>query len=249
MNINNLNLIVNYFAQTIPNKLFSNNNMSDENFKDYNERFIQRGLLCRTLNYQYFWCGNLINYIRYYPEQIIFFTLKNKLKFLSNSVPNDNIVQITLKQMIVGWISGLVSLGIFYHVDYVCIRFANDSTNQFSGINDVYMKTISLKGISGLYHGFLFSWASITIYRMYTFICIVILLTHPFMIIQKQMIMASQGVVAAYSEVVNNNVMEWSWCYCFKSSFWTDIISCIFGQTLLAAFSNINSISLAGIQW
>ena len=139
MNINNLNLIVNYFAQTIPNKLFSNNNMSDENFKDYNERFIQRGLLCRTLNYQFFWYGNLINYIRYYPEQIIFFTLKNKLKFLSNSVPNDNIVQITLKQMIVGWISGLVSLGIFYHVDYVCIRFANDSTNQFSGINDVYM--------------------------------------------------------------------------------------------------------------
>jgi hypothetical protein len=139
--------------------------MSDENFKDYNEHFMQRSLLCRTLNYQYFWCGNLINCIRYYPEQIMFFTIKNKLKFLSNSVPNDNIVQIKLKQMIVGCISSLVSLGFFYHVDYLCIHFANDSTNQFSGINDVYMKTISLKGISGLYHGFLFSCASITIYR------------------------------------------------------------------------------------
>jgi hypothetical protein len=92
------------------------------------------------------------------------------------------------------------------------------------------MKTISLKGISGLYHGFLFSCASITIYRMYTFICIVILLNHPFMIIQKQMIMASQGVVAAYSEVVNNNVIG------LWNSLGATVLKVLFGQTLLAAF-------------
>ena len=242
--------------------------MSDKNFEDYNELFVLRGLLSRTLQHQYFWSGNLTNCIRYYPEQGIFFGIKNKFKFLLNP-PNKNNVTISFKEMFVGCIAGLAGIGFFYHVDYVWIRLANDTTNQFSGIYDVYEKTLSSNGISGLYHGFLFYCVSTSVFRFFYYILfnelvvrvmnnqalgaiffimpvapialflitgISAVLSHPFMIIQKQMIITSQGVIEASSHVINDNYIR----------LWNDVgatfLKVLFGQTLLVAISNISSI-------
>lgn len=71
-----------------------------------------------------------------------------------------------------GGAAGSVSLGFVYSLDYARTRLTNDlksskkgGQKQFTGLVDVYKKTLASDGIAGLYRGFVISCVGIVIYR------------------------------------------------------------------------------------
>jgi solute carrier family 25 (adenine nucleotide translocator) protein 4/5/6/31 len=71
-----------------------------------------------------------------------------------------------------GGAAGSVSLGFVYSLDYARTRLTNDlksakkgGQKQFTGLVDVYKKTMATDGIAGLYRGFVISCVGIVIYR------------------------------------------------------------------------------------
>merc|ERR1712112_154275 len=69
-----------------------------------------------------------------------------------------------------GGFAGTLSLLFVYSLDYARTRLANDAKGkggerQFNGLIDVYVKTLKLDGIQGLYRGFTISAVGIFIYR------------------------------------------------------------------------------------
>jgi len=71
-----------------------------------------------------------------------------------------------------GGAAGSVSLFFVYSLDYARTRLTNDlksakkgGQKQFTGLIDVYKKTIATDGIAGLYRGFVISCVGIIIYR------------------------------------------------------------------------------------
>ncbi len=71
-----------------------------------------------------------------------------------------------------GGAAGSVSLLFVYSLDYARTRLTNDlksskkgGQKQFTGLIDVYKKTLASDGIAGLYRGFVISCVGIIIYR------------------------------------------------------------------------------------
>lgn len=69
-----------------------------------------------------------------------------------------------------GGLAGAFSLAFVYSLDYARTRLGNDAKNkdgqrQFSGLYDVYAKTLATDGIAGLYRGFNISCLGIIVYR------------------------------------------------------------------------------------
>ena len=159
----------------------------DEGFFKFTERFLQRTILCRLLQSErtfilgslHYWHGNLLNAVRYLPEKALFFKLNNNFNELVKT--NKKSDKIGFKFVLCSALAGMITLGLTYSLDYAYISLANDTKNQFNGILDVYAKTIVSKGIAGLYHGFLFSCASMTIFR----ICFFLLCNFSFSVVQK----------------------------------------------------------------
>ena len=74
------------------------------------------------------------------------------------------------KNILSGGCAGSLSLVFVQSIDYTRTRLAVDAKRaggqrQFSGIIDVYVKTIRADGVRGLYRGFGISCACIFIYR------------------------------------------------------------------------------------
>ena len=76
------------------------------------------------------------------------------------------------KNILSGGCAGSLSLVFVQSIDYTRTRLAVDTLNaktggrrQFSGIVDVYVKTIKSDGVRGLYRGFAISCSCIFIYR------------------------------------------------------------------------------------
>ncbi len=77
--------------------------------------------------------------------------------------------------MISGGLAGASSLFFVYSLDYARTRLANDAKSskkgkgagerQFTGLIDVYKKTIQSDGVAGLYRGFMVSCVGIVVYR------------------------------------------------------------------------------------
>ena len=159
----------------------------NENFLHSTDSFLQRTIISRLLQSEgififdgvYFWFGNFLNAVRYLPEKAFFFKLNNKFNELTKT--NKKSDKIGFKYVLCSALAGMITLGLTYSLDYAYISLANDTKNQFNGILDVYAKTIVSKGIAGLYHGFLFSCASMTIFR----ICFFLLCNFSFSVVQK----------------------------------------------------------------
>merc|ERR1712179_266233 len=72
---------------------------------------------------------------------------------------------------------GAISLMFVYPLDFARTRLANDlksikkgaGERQFSGVIDVFKKTVAIDGIVGLYRGFCVSCVGIVIYRGFYF--------------------------------------------------------------------------------
>merc|ERR1712173_243745 len=106
-----------------------------------------------------FWRGNLANVIRYFPTQALNFAFKDTVKSMFKTAKDAPQYEKFAKNILSGGVAGSLSLTFVYSLDYCRTRLANDAksktgTRQYSGMIDVYAKTIKSDGIQGLYRGF-----------------------------------------------------------------------------------------------
>ena len=119
------------------------------------------------------WKGNGTNVIRYFPTQALNFSLKDYFKRLfGRTKERDGYFVWFLGNLASGGAAGSVSLLFVYSLDYARTRLSNDlksskkgGQKQFTGLIDVYKKTIASDGVAGLYRGFVISCVGIVIYR------------------------------------------------------------------------------------
>jgi len=117
-----------------------------------------------------FWRGNMANVIRYFPTQALNFAFKDTVKSMFKTAKDAPQYENFAKNILSGGCAGSLSLMFVYSLDYCRTRLANDAkskdgTRQYSGMIDVYAKTIKSDGIQGLYRGFVISCVGIFIYR------------------------------------------------------------------------------------
>lgn len=121
-----------------------------------------------------FWRSNFTNCIRYFPTQALNFSFKGQIKGIEAFKPNkkDGYALSLSKNIFAGGLAGGGSLAFVYSLDYARTRLANDlksskkgGEREFSGLIDVYKKTLAADGIAGLYRGFVISFVGIFVYR------------------------------------------------------------------------------------
>jgi solute carrier family 25 (adenine nucleotide translocator) protein 4/5/6/31 len=119
-----------------------------------------------------FWRSNFTNCIRYFPTQALNFSFKGQVKRVEAFKPSkkDSYAVSLAKNIAAGGLAGGGSLLFVYSLDYARTRLANDlkgkgGERQFTGIVDVYRKTLATDGIAGLYRGFVISFVGIFVYR------------------------------------------------------------------------------------
>ena len=119
------------------------------------------------------WKGNGTNVLRYFPTQALNFSLKDYFKrMFGRNKERDGYFMWFLGNLASGGAAGSVSLLFVYSLDYARTRLSNDlksakkgGEKQFTGVLDVYKKTLATDGIAGLYRGFVISCVGIVIYR------------------------------------------------------------------------------------
>lgn len=122
-----------------------------------------------------FWRGNLANCLRYFPTQALNFAFKDKIKAQFKVQKSDAYGVKLGKNIASGGLAGALSLCFVYSLDYARTRLANDTKSakkgggvaerQYSGLVDVYKKTLASDGFAGLYRGFVISCVGIIVYR------------------------------------------------------------------------------------
>lgn len=123
-----------------------------------------------------FWRGNLANCLRYFPTQALNFAFKDKIKAQFKVSKTDAYGVKLGKNIASGGLAGALSLCFVYSLDYARTRLANDTKSakkagggggerQYSGLIDVYKKTMASDGFAGLYRGFVISCVGIVVYR------------------------------------------------------------------------------------
>lgn len=123
-----------------------------------------------------FWKGNTANCVRYFPTQALNFAFKDKIKKQFKVSKSEPYLLSLGKNILSGGFAGSLSLLFVYSLDYTRTRLANDlksnkkgGERQYTGMVDVYKKTIASDGIAGLYRGFVISCVGIFIYRGFYF--------------------------------------------------------------------------------
>ncbi|KAJ3327857.1 ADP/ATP carrier protein aac3 [Blyttiomyces sp. JEL0837] len=123
------------------------------------------------------WRGNTANVVRYFPTQALNFAFKDYFKRMFGfKKERDGYWLWFTGNVMSGGLAGASSLLFVYSLDYARTRLANDAKSshkasgantgrQFTGIIDVYRKTLSTDGIQGLYRGFTISCIGIIVYR------------------------------------------------------------------------------------
>jgi len=116
-----------------------------------------------------FWRGNLVNCLRYAPQQgsaLAFNDLLNDLFPQYNS--KTDFVKSTAVKLLSGGLAGAVANTICYPFDYARTRLASDlgkGQGQFKGITDCIVSTVKKQGITGLYTGWSVTVAGAFVYR------------------------------------------------------------------------------------
>jgi solute carrier family 25 (mitochondrial adenine nucleotide translocator), member 4/5/6/31 len=116
-----------------------------------------------------FWRGNLVNCLRYAPQQGSALAFNDAL---NNAFPKyDSKTQFWQSfgtKLFAGGLSGAVANTICYPFDFARTRLASDvkaGKPQFSGIGDCIMTTVRAQGMTGLYTGWSVTVAGAFVYR------------------------------------------------------------------------------------
>jgi len=117
-----------------------------------------------------FWRGNLANVLRYFPTQALNFAFKDKIKSIFATPKTAPTWKKFATNIASGGCAGSMSLCFVYSLDFARTRLANDAKGkggerQYSGLVDVYRKTLKTDGIQGIYRGFVISCVGIFVYR------------------------------------------------------------------------------------
>jgi len=116
-----------------------------------------------------FWRGNLVNCLRYAPQQgsaLAFNDLLNKMFPIYNS--NTDFWKSFGTKLASGGIAGAVANTICYPFDFARTRLASDLKEgkpQFKGILDCIQTTVRNQGVTGLYTGWLVTCMGAFVYR------------------------------------------------------------------------------------
>jgi solute carrier family 25 (adenine nucleotide translocator) protein 4/5/6/31 len=118
---------------------------------------------------QAFWRGNLVNCLRYAPQQGSALAFND---YLNNAFPNYNpntqFWQSFGVRLFSGGLSGAIANTICYPFDFARTRLASDLAKgkpQFKGIMDCIMTTLRSQGITGLYTGWTVTCMGAFVYR------------------------------------------------------------------------------------
>jgi solute carrier family 25 (adenine nucleotide translocator) protein 4/5/6/31 len=116
-----------------------------------------------------FWRGNLVNCLRYAPQQGSALAFND---LLNNMFPNYNSNTDFWKsfgvKLFSGGLAGAVANTICYPFDFARTRLASDvgkGKGQFNGIIDCIAKTVKAQGITGLYTGWTVTVLGAFVYR------------------------------------------------------------------------------------
>lgn len=116
-----------------------------------------------------FWRGNLVNCLRYAPQQGSALAFNDFFKGLFPKYDkNTQFGQYFGANLLAGGLGGGTAMVICYPLDYARTRLASDLTageGQFNGILDCLTKTVKQQGVVGLYRGTAVSIAGAFVYR------------------------------------------------------------------------------------
>ncbi|GJJ72752.1 solute carrier family 25 (mitochondrial adenine nucleotide translocator), member 4/5/6/31 [Entomortierella parvispora] len=118
------------------------------------------------------WRGNTVNVLRYFPTQGLNFLFRDYYKpMFSFKKGRDGYGKWLFGNLACGAAAGATALLFVYPLDYGRTRFSSDvkssktgGTRQFTGLMDVYKKTLASDGIAGLYRGYSLSVVGIIVY-------------------------------------------------------------------------------------
>lgn len=127
----------------------------------------------REEGFFHLWRGNQANAIRYFPTQAFNFAFKGYFQSIFGfSKEKDGYLKWFAGNVASGSAAGATTSLFLYHLDYARTRLATDAVEsqvntkrQFSGLLDVYKRTLNSDGFVGLYRGFGVSIMGITLYR------------------------------------------------------------------------------------
>ena len=117
-----------------------------------------------------FWRGNLVNCLRYAPQQgsaLAFNDLINN-KIFPKYNPKTDFMMSFLCKLAAGGTAGAVANTICYPFDFARTRLASDVGSgkaKFNGIMDCIVSTVKAQGITGLYTGWSVTVAGAFVYR------------------------------------------------------------------------------------
>jgi len=116
-----------------------------------------------------FWRGNLVNCLRYAPQQGSALAFNDTIRSLTPKCdPVKDFVMATAFSLASGGLSGAAANTICYPFDFARTRLASDvggGKKTFNGIGDCIMKTVKEGGITGLYRGWAVTCAGAFVYR------------------------------------------------------------------------------------
>lgn len=116
-----------------------------------------------------FWRGNLVNCIRYAPQQGSALAFNDAIKrTFPKYNPQTHYYQDFGSKLLAGGLAGAVANVICYPFDFARTRLASDlgkGKGQFNGILDCITKTVQQGGITGLYRGAGVTVAGAFVYR------------------------------------------------------------------------------------
>jgi solute carrier family 25 (adenine nucleotide translocator) protein 4/5/6/31 len=116
-----------------------------------------------------FWRGNLVNCIRYAPQQGSALAFNDAIKsFFPKYNSKTQFWQSFGANLFSGGLAGGIANTICYPFDFARTRLASDvgtGKKTFNGIGDCIMKTVRSQGVTGLYRGWSITVAGAFVYR------------------------------------------------------------------------------------
>jgi len=116
-----------------------------------------------------FWRGNLVNCIRYAPQQGSALAFNDQIKrMVPKYNPKTDYMKDFGMKLLSGGLAGGLANVVCYPFDFARTRLASDlgkGEGQFTGIGDCIMKTVKTGGITGLYRGSAITVAGAFVYR------------------------------------------------------------------------------------
>jgi len=116
-----------------------------------------------------FWRGNLVNCLRYAPQQGSALAFNDYINDLFPKYDSKtHLWQSVSVKLVSGGLAGAIANTICYPFDFARTRLASDvkkGGGQFKGISDCIMTTVRQQGITGLYTGWSVTVAGAFVYR------------------------------------------------------------------------------------